>query len=114
MVEIEEDRVDVLSERAEHVVRGRELAEILPLQQNGQLDLALVENLVDIGRHLSQPVALGSCLFHLVLNFWDAYWSDLAVVIFGFVCLVWILFRRELTSNWPKCKNNQNISYKYR
>ena len=49
VVEIEKHRINVLSEWAEHVVGRRELAEILTLQQNGQLDFALVEDLVDVG-----------------------------------------------------------------
>ena len=98
MVEVEEDRVDVLPQRPEDVVGRRQLAKVLALQQDGELDLPLVEDLVDVGRHLTQPVAFRRCLFHLVLRLRDADGTDLAAVPFvsSFCCrLVRILRQRN-------------------
>ena len=90
-MEVEEDRVNVLPQWPEHVVSRWQLAEVFPFQKDGQLYLPLGEDLVDVGRHLSQPVALRGCLFHLVLNVWDADGPQLTTVSLALCCLVRIL-----------------------
>ena len=54
MVEVEEDRVDGLPQRLIQRVHGGHLgaAALHVLQQHGQLDLALHQQLVDVRRHL--------------------------------------------------------------
>ena len=54
VVEVEEDGVDGLPQRLVQRVDRRDLrpATLHVLQEDGQLDLALHEQLVDVGRHL--------------------------------------------------------------
>ena len=54
VVEVEEDGVDGLPQRLVQRVDRRDLrpATLHVLQEDGQLDLSLHEQLVDVGRHL--------------------------------------------------------------